>query len=47
MGTKLFVQPSAGRVAVLMVHQDGGFSPDDGQDWWREVRHALLWADVG
>ena len=46
MGSKLYVHPRAGRVAVLMVHQDGGFTSDDGQDWWAPVRTGLLWDDV-
>ena len=45
MGSKLYVHPRAGRVAVLMVHQDGGFTPDDGQDWWVPLRTGLLWGD--
>ena len=47
MGTKLFVHPRAGRVAVLMVHQDGGFDCDGvspREHWWWAQRSALLFA---
>ena len=48
MGTKLFLHPGAGRVAVLMCHQDGGFDTDGvafGEHWWYRQRSALLFAE--
>ena len=47
MGTKLFLHPGAGRIAVLMVHQDGGFDTDGvafGEHWWYRQRSELLFA---
>ena len=38
----------AGRVAVLMCHQDGGFDTDGlafGEHWWYKQRSALLFAE--
>ena len=48
LGTKLFLHPGAGRVAVLMCHQDGGFDTDGvafGEHWWYRQRSALLFAE--
>ena len=46
MGTKLFLHPGAGRVAVLMCHQDGGFDTgNEGAPYskWYKATALVFW----